>query len=176
MTALSPLLEHYLQLAKNPIAEGNFAGEDMRYSGEFEALEGELGKASALHQTEAIDWQKVRDQSEALLRYQSKDLRVACWLVWSLHQREGLNGLQAGLGLLLELCQQRWAELHPRKERTRAAALTWLTPRLEKVLGEDIPVAAQLPLFRSLAEQLRGLESCLGQHLGEEAPLLLPLC
>ena len=46
----------------------------------------------------------------------------------------------------------------------------------EKALGEDIPVAAQLPLFRSLAELLRGLETCLAQRLGEEAPLLLPLC
>jgi type VI secretion system protein VasJ len=123
MTALSPLAEHYLQLAKTPINDGNFAGEDMRYSGEFEALEGELEKAAAMHQTEAIDWHKVRDQSEALLRHQSKDLRVACWLVWSLHQREGLNGLQAGLGLLLELCQQHWSTLHPLKDRTRAAAL-----------------------------------------------------
>jgi type VI secretion system protein VasJ len=176
MTALSPLAEHYLQLAKTPINDGNFAGEDMRYSGEFEALEGELEKAAAMHQTEAIDWHKVRDQSEALLRHQSKDLRVACWLVWSLHQREGLNGLQAGLGLLLELCQQHWSTLHPLKDRTRAAALTWLTPRLEKVLGEDIPVASQLPLFRNLAELLRGLETCLAAQLGEQAPLLLPLC
>ena len=176
MTAFSPLAEHYLQLAKSPIEQGNFAGADMRYSSEYEALEGELEKAGALHQTEAIDWQKIRDLSEALLRHQSKDLRAACWLVWSLHQREGLHGLQAGLGLLLELCQQSWDELHPRKERTRAAALTWLTPRLEKTLGEDIPVATQLPLFRSLTELLRGLETCLSARLGEDAPLLLPLC
>ncbi|BCR26947.1 type VI secretion system protein TssA [Aquipseudomonas alcaligenes] len=176
MTALSPLAEHYLQLAKNPINDGDFAGADMRYSGEFETLEDELEKAASLHQTEAIDWQKIRDLSEALLRHHSKDLRAACWMTWALYQREGLAGLQAGLGLLHLLCGERWNELHPRKDRTRAAALAWLTPRLEKALAEDIPVAAQLPLFRSLAELLRGLETCLAQRLGEEAPLLLPLC
>ena len=49
----------------------------MRYSGEFETLEDELEKAASLHQTEAIDWQKIRDLSEALLRHHSKDLRAA---------------------------------------------------------------------------------------------------
>ncbi|HSC84537.1 MAG TPA: type VI secretion system protein TssA, partial [Pseudomonas sp.] len=176
MTTFSPLAEHYLQLAKNPIEAGNFAGADIRYSGEYEGLESELEKAAAMHQTDAIDWQKVREQSEALLRNQSKDLRVACWLTWSLYQRENLSGLQAGLGLLQHLCSAHWDELHPRKERTRAAAFAWLTPRLEKALGEDIPVASQLPLFRALAELLRNLESCLSSHLGADAPLLLPLC
>ena len=107
MTALSPLAEHYLQLAKNPINDGDFAGADMRYSGEFETLEGELEKAASLHQTEAIDWQKIRDLSEALLRHHSKDLRAACWMTWALYQREGLAGLQAGLGLLHLLCGER---------------------------------------------------------------------
>ena len=83
MTALSPLAEHYLQLAKNPINDGDFAGADMRYSGEFETLEDELEKAASLHQTEAIDWQKIRDLSEALLRHHSKDLRAACWMTWA---------------------------------------------------------------------------------------------
>lgn len=176
MTSLSPLVEHYLRLANTPINDGNFAGVDMRYSGEFDVLEGELEKSASLHQTESIDWQKIRDLSEALLRHHSKDLRAACWMTWALYQREGLTGLQAGLSLLQQLCGEHWSELHPRKGRTRAAALAWLTPRLEKALSEDIPVATQLPLFRSLAELLRGLEACLAEHLGEEAPLLLPLC
>lgn len=176
MTHTSALADYYLQLVQLPIKQGDFAGADIRYSPEYEVLESELEKAAAMHQTDAIDWQKVREQSEALLREQSRDLRVACWLTWSLYQRESLGGLQAGLGLLHQLCSQHWGELHPRKERTRAAAFAWLTPRLEKALGEDIPVATQLPLFRSLAELLRSLEACLSAHLGEDAPLLLPLC
>ena len=176
MTAFSALAEHYLQLAKVPVNDGSFAGEDMRYSSEFEALEGELEKTAALHQTEATDWQKIRDLSEALLRQHSKDLRAACWITWALYQREGLSGLHAGLGLICRLCAEHWNELHPRKERTRAAALAWLTPRLEKALGEDIPLTTQLPLFRALAELLHSLEGCLAEHLGEQAPLLLPLC
>ena len=176
MTYSNKLTAHYLQLAKLPINEGDFAGSDVRYSSEYEVLEIELGKATALHETAAIDWQKVRENSEILLSAHSKDLRVAAWLIWGLYQRESFPGLQAGLSLLHYLCLNHWDELHPRKARTRAAAISWLIPRLEQALAEHVPISEQLALFRSLAEQLRALEACLSTQLGEEAPLLLPLC
>lgn len=172
----SALSKHYLELARKPVNDSNFAGDDIRYSSEFELLEAELAKAGALHQTTGIDWQKVREGSEMLLASLSKDLRAAAWLTWSLFQRESFAGLQAGLNLLQYLCSNHWAELHPRKPRTRAAAINWLLPRLEQTFSEDVPVGEQLPLFRSLAEQLHALEQCLSGHLGEDAPLLLPLC
>lgn len=170
------LAEHYIALATVPIDAADFAGADARYSAEFEALESELGKSSALHETTAIDWQKIVEGSATLLAKQSKDLRVAAWLTWALYQRESLVGLQAGLTMLHQLCSRHWAELHPRKPRTRAAALSWLLPRLEQALAVQVPVGEQLPLFRALAGHLRGLDTCLTAHLGEDAPLLLPLC
>lgn len=176
MKHASKLAAHYLQLAQSPIGKGNFAGADIRYSPEYESLEAELGKGSALHEGGRVDWQKVCEGSEALLAGQSKDLRVAAWLIWGLFQRESFAGLQAGLGLLHHLCRAHWDELHPRKPRTRGAAIGWLLPRLERALAEHVPVGEQLPLFRALAEQLHGLERCLSTHLGAEAPLLLPLC
>lgn len=172
----SALSQHYLELARKPVNDSNFAGDDIRYSSEFESLEAELAKAGALHQTTGIDWQKVREGSELLLASLSKDLRAAAWLTWSLFQRESFAGLQAGLNLLQYLCSNHWNELHPRKPRTRAAAINWLLPRLEQTFSEDVPVGEQLPLFRSLAEQLHALEQSLSDHLGEDAPLLLPLC
>ncbi|MHA6491924.1 type VI secretion system protein TssA [Pseudomonas borbori] len=176
MTYSNKLTAHYLELAKVPINEGNFAGSDVRYSSEYEVLETELSKATALHETGGIDWQKVRECSETLLSAHSKDLRVASWLIWGLYQRESFAGLQAGLSLLHYLCLNHWNELHPRKARTRAAAISWLIPRLEQALAEHVPIGEQLALFRTLAEQLRALEACLSAHLGEDAPLLLPLC
>jgi len=176
MTYSSKLASHYLQIARTPIAAGDFAGEDVRYASEYERLEAEIGKSSSLHETGTIDWQKVQEGSEQLLTTLSKDLRAATWLTWSLYQRESFAGLQAGLGLLHYLCTKHWPELHPRKARTRIAAINWLLPRLEPALAEHVPVGEQLALFRALAEHLRGLESCLSSQLGEDAPLLLPLC
>ena len=43
------LAVRYLRLASSPMSEGNFAGADVRYTDQYELLEKELGKASALH-------------------------------------------------------------------------------------------------------------------------------
>lgn len=176
MNYTSLLLTHCLSLASSPIRADNFAGDDVRYSPEFEMLEGELARASSVHGSGGTDWQKIREGSEALLGQQSKDLRVAAWLIWSLYQREGYEGLQAGLAMLAHLCTHHWDSLHPRKLRTRAAAVGWLVPRLDQLFAEPVPMWQRLPLFRALTEALRSLEEVLSTHLGEDAPLLLPLC
>ncbi|WLH12943.1 type VI secretion system protein TssA [Pseudomonas hefeiensis] len=176
MSYSGKLSAHYLTLAGSPVSTERFAGADVRFSNEYEALESELGKAQSMHENGQVDWLKVLEQSEALLRTRSKDLRVAAWLTWALYQRESLQGLLAGLCLLQYLCKNHWSEIHPVKDRTRAASINWLVPRLEQAMGEDVAIKDQLPLFRDLAEQLEGLEAACTAQLGDEAPLLLPLC
>ena len=176
MSYSSKLSAHYLELAKTSISEEGFSGEDVRFSSEYEGLESELSKAQSMHESGQIDWLKICENSETLLRTQSKDLRVCAWLTWGLYQRESFQGLLAGLGLVQHLCENHWAEIHPGKARTRAAALSWLVPRLEQVLNENIPIKEQLPLFRRLLEYLEGLDAACTEHLGDDAPLLLPIC
>jgi type VI secretion system protein VasJ len=175
VTYSSKLSAYYLELAKTPVIDGHFAGEDVRFSNEYEALESELGKAQSMHESGQIDWLKIRENSESLLRTQSKDLRVGAWLTWALYQRESYQGLLAGLGLLHHLCEHHWQDIYPGKARTRSAAISWLIPRLDQVLNEHIPLKEQLPLFRRLVEHLEGLDTACTQHLGNEAPLLLPI-
>ena len=175
MSYSSKLSAHYLELAKTSISEEVFSGEDVRFSSEYEGLESELSKAQAMHESGQIDWLKICENSETLLRTQSKDLRVGAWLTWGLYQRESFQGLLAGLGFLQHLCENHWAEIHPGKARTRAAALSWLVPRLEQVLNENIAIKEQLPLFRRLVEHLEGLDAACSEHLGDDAPLLLPI-
>ncbi|WLH01196.1 type VI secretion system protein TssA [Pseudomonas beijingensis] len=176
MSYSEKLFAHYLALAKTPVSKESFAGADVRFSNEYEALEREVGKAQSMHESGQVDWLKILEGGEALLRTQSKDLRVAAWLVWALYQRESFQGLLAGLGLLQHLCEHHWLEVHPFKNRTRAASINWLMPRLEQAFGDDIAIKEQLPMFRHLAEQLEGLDAACAVHLGDDAPLLLPLC
>lgn len=176
MSYSSKLSAHYLELARTSVSIESFAGEDVRFSSEYEALESELGKASSMHENGQIDWQKICENSEALLRTQSKDLRVGAWLAWGLYQRESFQGLLAGLGLLHHLCDRHWPDIHPRKARTRSAAISWLVPRLEQVLNVKIAIKEQLPLFRRMVEHLEGLDAACTKHLGHDAPLLLPIC
>jgi len=174
MTYSHNLCSNYLDLVKSPIPGSTFTGDDVRFSHEFEVLEEELSKSSSLHEVGRTDWNKVVQGCEALLRTQSKDLRVSVWLIWALYQSESFIGLIAGLGMLRHLCEQHWTEVYPLKARTRAGAFAWLLPRLEQVLTDDIPVKDQLPLFRAMVEHLEALDETLTQQLADDAPLILP--
>ena len=175
MTYSSALHSYYVSLATQPIRPGDFAGDDARYSSEYEYLERQFHNASSIHGNASIEWPHMLEACETLLSVQSKDLRVTAWLIWSLFQQEAFQGLQAGLGMLLHLCLHHWDDLHPRKPRTRAAALGWLVPRLEQALSEELPLGEQPALFQSVAAHLRELDACLGERLGADAPMLLPL-
>ncbi|WP_084166623.1 ImpA family type VI secretion system protein [Pseudomonas knackmussii] len=170
------LAMHYLNLLGTPISRDSYVGSSARYSPEYEQLERELSKGLALGDAGKFDWERVRQLSETVLSEQSKDLRVAAWLTWGLYQCESFPGLNAGIGLIRGLCEQHWQDVHPTKARTRAAALGWLTTRLEPLFTEDLALKDQLPLFRELADNLTGLEAILSRELGADAPLLLPQC
>ncbi|KKO04178.1 hypothetical protein LCGC14_0090780 [marine sediment metagenome] len=158
-------------IASTPISETRFAGEDVRYCSEYESLEQQLAKAGSLHDNEQPDWEVVRDGSLALLTTQSKDLRVAAWLSWSLLETSGPAGLSSSLRMLNELCENHWTTLHPVKVRTRIAALAWLISRLEnanplQLLSDEHP----------LVNALQNLHKTLANQLGDQAPDLQPLC
>ena len=176
MTYSSKLFARHIDLAKTPVFKDNFAGDDVRYSNEFESLERELNKSQSMHEHNQVDWFVVMEQSEALLRDHSKDLRAGVWLTWALYQRESYQGLLAGLGLLHYLCKHHWSHLHPLKVRTRGATISWLSSRMDLVINESIPIKEQLPLFKHMVELLLELESLLAQHMGDDVPLLLPIC
>jgi len=176
MTYSSDQSAHFLAIAKAAITSESFCGEDVRFSDEFEALESEVNKAQSLIEGEKVDWQKVIDRSEAILKTHSKDLRVGAWLTWALYQKESFVGLLAGVGMLRHLCHQHWLAVNPLKPRTRAAALAWLVLRVDLALVESVPIKGQLPLFRLLLEHLHGLDALLTQLLGDDAPLMLPMC
>ena len=170
------LAEYYLDIAKRPVSPLDFAGSDVRYSAEFETLEAELGKSGSLHETTAIDWQKIRETSETVLTDLSKDLRVTVWLIWSLFQRESITGLGAGISMLHYLCLNHWIDLHPRKLRTRAASIHWLNARLERAFTDHQPDAAQAETLLILKSHLKDLDALFTAELQGDAPLLLPLC
>ncbi len=176
MPYVKKLSDHYLQVAVCAIGESHFTGDDVRFGSDYEALEQELAKGHSLHASGGIEWLKVLQGSEALLRSQSKDLRVATWMTWALYQRESFAGLVAGLGVILHLCSHHWAGLHPLKIRTRVAAMDWLLSRIDPLFNDSLAIKEQLGLFRRLLQQLEALDALLRTHLGDDAPLLLPLC
>lgn len=175
MTLLPPLALSYIAIGDQPIAADNFAGEDCRYSLEFERLESACQDTQALHRDLKTDWAATAEQATAFLQQQSKDLRVVVWLTWALQQTQGWAGLQAGLALLERLVDGHWGALHPRKDRTRAAACLWLYGRLERLFDSATLHGLEDAWLEVFSTQLASLEQLLQPRLGEQAPLLLPL-
>lgn len=166
---------HYIDLARKPIGPDDYAGKDIRYSTEYEALELELAKGTSLREGAQVDWQLILQGCETVLAGLSKDLRVACWLSWALYQTQSFAGLASGLAMLSDMCSYRWTDVHPQKPKTRAAAINWLLTRLEKVLDASIPIQEQVEVFQQMVGHLDRLDAVLTGQLAENAPLILPL-
>lgn len=175
MVNVSNTAAYYLPIAEKGIGNGNFAGDDIRYDEAFEALEAELAKKNSLYNQAAVDWLKVRETCDRLLRQRTKDLRLAIWLTWSLHETRALPGLVQGLALLRALCEKHWSILHPLKARTRAGSFSWLAQRLDEAVTATTSLKDQLPTLKALLDHLDHLDACLTGHLNDEAPLLLPV-
>jgi type VI secretion system protein VasJ len=171
----SDAARHYIDLVHKPIRPDDYAGGDIRYTTEYEALELELAKGTSLHEGAQVDWQRILQGSETVLTSLSKDLRVACWLSWALYQTQSFAGLVSGLAMLSHMCSHRWADIHPQKPKTRAAAISWLMARLEKVLDASVPVQDQVEIFQQMVGHLDRLDAVLTVQLTDNAPLILPL-
>lgn len=158
-------------IASVPINATDFAGLDARFSIEFEALESEINKGSSLQGSASINWNQVVEDGSHFIQAISKDLRVAVWLAWASYQTRSAAGLVDGLDLLTQLIATAWPDLHPRKARTRQAAIAWFISRLETIDGSaDIQEH-----WADIEPQLVRLADLLQSRLEQQTPLLQPV-
>ncbi len=127
-------------LGTTPIPGAEAVGQSARYEPEFERLQAEIDKLTALSGA-APDWQAVLSDSSAVLAGKSKDLMAASYLCAALRETRGWAGLADGLNLIKTMLATFWEPMHPAKLRARKAAIDWLLDRMKSVL-ERVPVGA----------------------------------
>jgi len=143
-----PLREDLL----NPIPGENPSGENLRYAPVFDKIK-EARRAD--DDAPQGDWQferKTADYAVVIklageaLATKSKDLQVAAWLTEAMLQKEGFQGLKAGLELIKGLIETFWDTLYPELDdgdaEMRAAPLEWLGTRMESAL-RGVPLTSQ---------------------------------
>lgn len=109
------MIEQLLQ----PISDEDASGPNLEYDPEYQSLE-ELAQprpertlGAGVIASEPIEWQRIADQSKALLG-RSKDLRLAVhWCAARLHL-EGLSGWAEGIALIRAFLDHYWDVVHPR--------------------------------------------------------------
>lgn len=127
-----------------PIAAQSPCGEDLSFSREFDQIaemrradDPSLDQGAWVTTLKQADWPGVARQCSELLRTRTKDLRLAMWLTEARALSEGHRGLAEGLSACAALCEQHWAELHPRPEshdqEERIGNIAWLLQRLVEI-------------------------------------------
>ena len=166
------------QIGKRPISDDLPAGADIRDSAEFEQIQGEIDKLTAISGNGLVDWPLVTSLCETVLSGKSKDLLLGCYLTGGLLETQGLDGLANGLQILSDMLQTYWDSLFPTLKRIRARrnALQWLIDRISQK-GED-PAWQEKPadgqLIDAILASLRNIDATLSEK-DEEAPSMQPL-
>jgi len=133
-----------------PISGSRPTGQDLRYNGDYEAINEARRQDNAalpqgvwLRDLKRADWTSVEKLCVDTLLTRSKDLQVACWLTEAWINLQGLTGLTRGLSLLGKLCERFWPDLYPAIEEgdfsARVAPLEWLNEKLPNLL-RSLPV------------------------------------
>ena len=109
-----------LEALLSPISESLVAGEDLRLSASDASLSVIRKRHRELSRGQEDpspgDWRELARDCEKALAGSSKDLEVAYYLALSASQVEGLAGVEAGLAVIVGLCERFWDELHPGRE------------------------------------------------------------
>src|SRR5215831_13999871 len=108
-----------LSILLAPIAGENPAGESVRYTGVYDAIQEARREDEALpmgewqREPKTADWRAVINLCSETIGKRSKDLQVGAWLVEALVKRHGFAGLREGLILLREIQWNFWDHLYP---------------------------------------------------------------
>lgn len=130
-----------------PVRNDAPAGDDLAFSNEFDAIQEArraddptLDQGDWVRELKEADWRTVAEQSAALLRSRSKDLRPAVWLAEALGMSDGFAGLAQGFDLVQGLLERYWDDMYPRLEGgdldERAGNLSWLVQRAIQVVRQ----------------------------------------
>lgn len=104
-----------------PISDASPTGEDPGYDDDFQRIREEVNKLSG------TDTALICQLAEKLLTTTAQDIRVATYYCWARLHQDGETGFAEGLELLAGMLQCFGTLLHPQRDRSRKAALEWLT-------------------------------------------------
>ncbi|MDR3180032.1 MAG: type VI secretion system protein TssA [Holosporaceae bacterium] len=103
-----------------PISENDECGQYLKYELIYDQIkecrrEDDLQLTQGVWQTEPkkANWKEVKKLCTDALKYETKDLQIAVWLLESLLMLQGFPGLNQGILLLYSLCDKFWDSIHP---------------------------------------------------------------
>lgn len=160
-----------LALAIEAIPGASPFGIAVKYEDSFQALEAELAKQEALTAA-TVDWRLVDSLARSILSEQSKDILVASYLAMALVQNQGYGGMLQGFSLLHRMSEQWWDDMFPplKRIRGRAAAVTWLTEKVNWYIESKPPIGEDLSFVPALYDVVSLFDQFLAEKMADKAP------
>jgi len=168
----------YPEYGKTPVNESSPAGSDVSYEPEFEELQQEIDRLSiATAPGEGVNWKKVAQLSELILKEKSKNLLVAAYLAQALIKTKEITGFIEGSVVLSDIVENFWESLYPPKKRKkgRLNAIKWWYEKAE-LFARNIPDNTELTAeeYDILRNSIKKIDSVLLEKT-DDAPVLKPL-
>ncbi len=139
-----PLVD--LALLLSPISADQPVGEDLRYSGVYDAIrearradDPNLPQGVWVTELKRANWRQVERLCLDALATRAKDAQIAVWLLEALIHEHGYQGALAGLQVLRGLVEAFWDDMYPQITEDgdldyRLAPFYWVNERVTTVL------------------------------------------
>ncbi len=153
-----------------PVPGAAQCGQEMLFSDAFDRIsemrrfdDPSLSQGEWVTDIKEADWPGVVRECSALLKDQTKDLRLAVWLTEALANTQGFLGLADGYTLTASLIEQLWEGIHPLPEddgdmEQRIGALDWL-------LSQSPRMAREVPITQSPRGRFNAMDMAAAQAL-----------
>ena len=166
-------IEEIKNLGETPIPGDAPAGQDVSYEPDFEALSDEIKKLSSPTAEGAINWQHITELGVSILRDESKNLVVACYLNVGLLYTDGMEGFASGVHVLRTLLETWWDTMYPPKKRKkgRINILNWWDEKLRQLLPERENETWPSEQRQQLLDDISAIDTLLADKL-EDGPML----
>lgn len=152
---------------------GERADDDDRYV----AVVAEIERLQSPSEMWASRLWNVVSEGGALLRERSKDFRIATYMAYVMHRKNGIEGLLTGAALLTALIETYWSTMFPEAKRikARANALGWFVERSSDLLSRHKPSLRERETLQGLSALLARLQHATRERFGDAAPSIRPL-
>jgi len=159
-----------------PISSEAPAGKSAKLDPVYEAIVKEVAKLES-PVGGAVNWAKIVETGEELLKKNSKDLLIACYVAYGLYATRGLSGLVEGTSALAEMLEGYWPTLYPEATRLRARsnAMGWFLQRTATALAHPDVLVADRDQITGLELAAQRLTEVSRDKFGANGPAFGPL-
>lgn len=112
------------------ISKDKPTGKDYKYEDSYLLIEAEIDKTMSASNAGEVDWKLIQQSCEAILKNESKDLKIASYWLYAQWRLLSLDGLISSLPIYIELLKTYKLKLFPKSKKVKLRILEWLEESL----------------------------------------------